>query len=335
MTASPKRADSITAPLRHSVFRRIWLASLLSNLGLLIQGVGAAWAMTQMTSTANKVALVQTALMLPIMLISMPAGAIADMHDRRIVALVSLLISLTGASALTVLAWFNLITPNALLLFCFIVGTGMIIVYAAVAGQSVVKLYAAAMFPGFFLALLYLVYIVGWALINPKIAPKLPESETRVPVRPWVAELQQAYSRKMLPALFTAVLTPAKALSISVDGARIGYTMLLKNLGFALVPLVLTVATLGATWWYVVIHQQPDISTPPPASIQQKVDDAPQPLGAGVLYLLRVHRRHLRPGAAVLLLDHGSPRPLAFDGMVLSDTAATAWNGTQESKILF
>ena len=125
MTEPPKRSDSITAPLRHSVFRRIWLASLLSNLGLLIQGVGAAWAMTQMTSSANKVALVQTALMLPIMLISMPAGAIADMHDRRVVALVSLLISLTGASALTALAWLDLVTPNALLLFCFIVGTGM------------------------------------------------------------------------------------------------------------------------------------------------------------------------------------------------------------------
>ena len=52
----------------------------------------------------------------------------------------------------------------------------MIIVYAAVAGQSVVKLYAAAMFPGFFLAFLYLVYIIGWALIKPKVAPKLPES---------------------------------------------------------------------------------------------------------------------------------------------------------------
>ena len=50
----------------------------------------------------------------------------------------------------------------------------MIIVYAAVAGQSVVKLYAAAMFPGFFLALLYLIYIVGWAMLNPKIAPPLP-----------------------------------------------------------------------------------------------------------------------------------------------------------------
>ena len=47
----------------------------------------------------------------------------------------------------------------------------MIIVYAAVAGQSVVKLYAAAMFPGFFLAFLYLIYIIGWAMINPKIAP--------------------------------------------------------------------------------------------------------------------------------------------------------------------
>lgn len=125
MTEPPKRSDSITAPLRHAVFRRIWLASLLSNLGLLIQGVGAAWSMTQMTSSADKVALVQTALMLPIMLISMPAGAIADMHDRRIVALVALMIALTGASALTVLAWLNLVTPNILLIACFVVGTGM------------------------------------------------------------------------------------------------------------------------------------------------------------------------------------------------------------------
>jgi len=125
MTEPQKRSDSITAPLRHPVFRRIWLASLLSNLGILIQGVGAAWAMTQMTASADKVALVQTALMLPIMLISMPAGAIADMHDRRVVAIVALLIALTGSTALTVLSWLGWITPNILLLFCFIVGTGM------------------------------------------------------------------------------------------------------------------------------------------------------------------------------------------------------------------
>ena len=118
-------ADGIAAPLRHSTFRRIWSASLLSNLGLLIQAVGAAWAMTQMTSSADKVALVQTALMLPVMLIAMPAGAIADMYDRRIVSLISLSIALSGASALTVLAWFGMVTPTILLICCFVVGSGM------------------------------------------------------------------------------------------------------------------------------------------------------------------------------------------------------------------
>ncbi len=129
MTGKPKlslfASDSLAAPLRHVVFRRIWLASLLSNLGLLIQAVGAAWAMTQMTSSADKVALVQTALMLPVMLISMPAGAVADMYDRRIVSLASLSIALSGATALTVLSWFGLVTPEILLLFCFVVGSGM------------------------------------------------------------------------------------------------------------------------------------------------------------------------------------------------------------------
>ncbi|HWV97306.1 MAG TPA: MFS transporter [Xanthobacteraceae bacterium] len=128
MTEPPKRptsADGLAAPLRHRVFRRIWLASLLSNLGLMIQSVGAAWAMTQMTSAADKVALVQTALMLPIMLISMPAGAVADMYDRRKVSLVSLVIALVGASGLTVLTWAGMITPNILLAFCFIIGSGM------------------------------------------------------------------------------------------------------------------------------------------------------------------------------------------------------------------
>jgi MFS family permease len=121
----PLSADGIAAPLRHRVFRRIWLASLLSNLGILIQGVGAAWAMTQMTSSADKVALVQTALMLPIMLISMPAGAIADMHDRRIVAMISLAIALTGATTLTLLTWLGWLAPNLLLVLCFVVGSGM------------------------------------------------------------------------------------------------------------------------------------------------------------------------------------------------------------------
>lgn len=159
----------------------------------------------------------------------------------------------------------------------------MIIVYAAVAGQSVVKLYAAAMFPGFFLAFLYLVYIVGWALLNPKIAPKLPESEVKVPVRPWIVTLQQAYSRKVLPALVTALLAPARIVNAGVDGARVTYLTLVRSLGYALVPLVLTLATLWAAWWYVVIHQQADIQTPVAAATQQqpRAEETLQPLGAG------------------------------------------------------
>ena len=118
-------ADGITAPLRHAVFRRIWTASLLTNLGLMINGVGAAWSMTQMTSSAGMVALVQTALMLPIMLLSLAAGAIADMYDRRIVGLIALSLGLVGGVTLAVLAYFNAITPNSLLLFCFMIGSGM------------------------------------------------------------------------------------------------------------------------------------------------------------------------------------------------------------------
>ena len=124
-TVPPRASDGIGAPLREPVFRRIWLASLLSNFGMLVQGVGAAWAMTLMTSSADKVALVQTAAMLPTMLISIAAGAIADMYDRRVVALVGLCIALAGATTLSILTFLGAITPNILLLFCFIVGTGM------------------------------------------------------------------------------------------------------------------------------------------------------------------------------------------------------------------
>jgi MFS family permease len=117
--------DEIGAPLRESLFRRIWLASLTSNFGSLIQGVGAAWAMTQMAASADIVALVQTAVMLPVMLISIPAGAIADMYDRRLVGLVALAMTFVASVALSVIAWFGALTPVNLLVFCFTIGSGM------------------------------------------------------------------------------------------------------------------------------------------------------------------------------------------------------------------
>ena len=133
----------------------------------------------------------------------------------------------------------------------------MIIVYAAVAGQSIVKLYAAAMFPGFFLSFLYLVYIIGWALINPKIAPTLPEEQTKVPVPAWLAKFEDAYrSQSILISLIKAVLSPSKARKIDADGRPVSYWMLATNLCYALVPFMLVAGTLCTVWWYVVIHQQ-------------------------------------------------------------------------------
>ena len=132
----------------------------------------------------------------------------------------------------------------------------MIIVYAAVAGQSVVKLYAAAMFPGFFLAFLYLVYVIGWVLIDPKIAPKLPEDQTKAPVAPWLEQLGQQYSKRMLPALFKAVLMPGRALQISVPDMRVTWGLLVRSLGMSLAPVFMVVAMLATSWWYVVVYSQ-------------------------------------------------------------------------------
>ena len=131
----------------------------------------------------------------------------------------------------------------------------MIIVYAAVAGQSVVKLYAAAMFPGFFLAFLYLVYVIGWVLIDPKIAPKLPESQVRAHIRPWVQRVADQYGPRHLWALVRAVLSPARV-SGQVEQVRVTWGLLVRSLAMSLVPLLSLVVCLGAVWWYVVIHSQ-------------------------------------------------------------------------------
>ena len=155
----------------------------------------------------------------------------------------------------------------------------MIIVYAATAGQSVVKLYAAAMFPGFFLALLYMVYVLGWATINPKIAPRLPEEQTKVPVPAWMPRFQAAYSRNMLSGLFSALLAPAKALTIETGNGRVTYWQLLKNFGAALVPFGLTSLSLALVWWYVVIHRQTGANAEAPEGLEQLGAPAPEQLG--------------------------------------------------------
>src|SRR5579862_9616676 len=71
------------APLRQRVFLALWVAALASNLGTWMQNVGAAWLMTSLSKSPLAVSLVQTASSLPIFLLALPGGALADIVDRR------------------------------------------------------------------------------------------------------------------------------------------------------------------------------------------------------------------------------------------------------------
>jgi MFS family permease len=112
------------APLRFPVFRSVWLASTVSNLGGLIQSVGASWMMTSIADSANMVALVQASVTLPIMLLSLIAGAMADSLDRRKVMLGAQVFMLCVSIGLSIVAWSGAITPWLLLLFTFLIGCG-------------------------------------------------------------------------------------------------------------------------------------------------------------------------------------------------------------------
>ncbi len=117
--------ESTLAPLRIPTFRALWFASIASNFGGLIQGVGAAWLMTSIATSADMVALVQTSTTLPIMLFSLMAGAIADGYQRRRVMLIAQTFMFLVSSGLAVTAWLGLVTPWVLLSFTFLIGCGI------------------------------------------------------------------------------------------------------------------------------------------------------------------------------------------------------------------
>ncbi|WP_307968094.1 MFS transporter, partial [Sinorhizobium medicae] len=112
------------APFRHDIFRTIWIASLASNFGGLIQAVGAAWLMTSISQSVNMVALVQASTSLPIMLFSLVSGALADNFDRRRIMLVAQSFMLAVSGLLTVCAYYGIVTPWLLLIFTFLLGCG-------------------------------------------------------------------------------------------------------------------------------------------------------------------------------------------------------------------
>jgi TRAP-type mannitol/chloroaromatic compound transport system permease large subunit len=153
----------------------------------------------------------------------------------------------------------------------------MLIVYAAVAGESIVKLYAAAMLPGFFLTFLYLAYIFGWAILNPKIAPKLPPDQYRIAVPEWIQRIERGRAKRVVGGLAAAMFRPGLWQEAKTpEGRPVGYGLLLKNVLALMVPLALTVASFGTAWWYVVIYNAPTAATTPAKGSPQPLTLSPE-----------------------------------------------------------
>jgi hypothetical protein len=118
-------AESPWTPLSHPVFRALWIASLVSNIGTWMQNVSAAWAMTSLSPSPLMVALVQSAASLPVFVVGLPACAVADIVDRRRLLLVTQCWMLVAAGLLAVLAFVRLMTATTLLALTFALGIGV------------------------------------------------------------------------------------------------------------------------------------------------------------------------------------------------------------------
>src|SRR3712207_5445671 len=121
---SSKAGASAWSPLRHGAFRAIWTAWVAANTGIWMQSVGAAWLMTSLTPSPLLVALMQTATSLPVVLVGLLAGALADVVDRRKLLLVTLAWTLLVALALGVLTLADLMSASTLLALTFLLGLG-------------------------------------------------------------------------------------------------------------------------------------------------------------------------------------------------------------------
>jgi len=121
----PKTAGmGVLAPLANRTFRGLWIGNNISNLGGLVQGVGAAWLMTELAATNGMVALVQAANVLPYMAFSLLAGALADNFDRRKIMIWAQSFMLAASAVLAAMAYGGLVTPWVILAFTFLIGAG-------------------------------------------------------------------------------------------------------------------------------------------------------------------------------------------------------------------
>jgi len=115
------------SPLHAAVFRSLWIAALVSNIGTWIQNVGAAWLMTSIAPSPVMVSLVQSAMGLPVFLLALPAGALADVLDRRRLLLFTQGWMLVAAAGVGVLTLMGATTLWLLLTFTFLMGVGSVL----------------------------------------------------------------------------------------------------------------------------------------------------------------------------------------------------------------
>ena len=125
IATSPRR--TLLGPLHEPLFRSLWIAAVVSYTGTWMQNVGAGWLMTSLTMSPLMVGLVQAASSIAVFLVVLPAGAIADVVDRRKLLLLTQLWMVLAAAALGVLTIAGLVTPALLLLFTFLMGFGAVL----------------------------------------------------------------------------------------------------------------------------------------------------------------------------------------------------------------
>src|SRR5580692_9125644 len=124
--ARNRRAESAWDPLREPLFRSLWIAAVVSYTGTWMQNVGAGWLMTELTTSPFIVSLVQAAASIPVFLVVLPAGALADMVDRRRLLLFTQSWMVIAAVALGILTLLGAVTPWILLVFTFLMGVGAV-----------------------------------------------------------------------------------------------------------------------------------------------------------------------------------------------------------------
>jgi MFS family permease len=117
-------ARTIWSPFRHKAFAVIWSATVVSNVGSWMYSAASAWLMTSLDSDPLIVSLVQVAATLPMFLLALPAGALADIVDKRRFLIAGETFNTTACAALAAFVWLGHITPLTLLLFTFVIQAG-------------------------------------------------------------------------------------------------------------------------------------------------------------------------------------------------------------------